>query len=106
MGSAVTDITKAYSDYPIYEGALNKAKSNNRVIEVFGNLKPIDKFAIVEGFVEYSNNNSSIKTTVRIKGTKSKGKLDIVANKVNGAWVYQTITIRVKEPDETIVILE
>ena len=106
IGNSITDIAMAYSDASIYEDAFEKAKLNSRVMDVFGNLEPINKFAIAEGFVEYSNNNTKIKITVRIKGAKTKGKLDIVANKVNGTWEYQAIAIRIKEPKETIVVLE
>ena len=106
IGNSITDIAKAYSDSSIYVDAFEKAKSNKQVIEILGTVEPIDKFAIIEGHVAYSNNNNSVNITVRIKGSKGKGKFDIAANKVNGTWEYQVLKIRIKEPKHTIVVLE
>jgi len=106
IGNAVTDIAKVYTDTSIYENALEKAKDNTQVITVLGDLAPIDTFAIVEGAVFYSNNNETVNITVRIKGSKGKGKLDIVAHKVKERWDYELIKIRIKDPKATIVVLE
>lgn len=106
IGNTVSDIAKVYSDSSIYEVALDKANKNEQVIDALGILEPISKFAIVEGQVVYSNNNDSVNITVRIKGSKNKGKFDIDAFKFNGSWEYQTLKIRIKDPKETIVILE
>ncbi len=106
IGNAVTDIVKVYADATVYENALEKAKVNPQVITVMGDLAPIDTFAILEGAVRYSNNNASVNITVRIKGSKGKGKLDIVAHKLNAIWDYELIKIRIKDPKATIVVLE
>lgn len=106
VGNSITDIAKVYADSSVYKEALEQVKLNDEVIEVLGDLKSIDAFAIAEGYVAYSNNNSSVNITVRIKGTKGKGKLDIAANRVNGTWEYQTLKIRIKTPKVTIVVLE
>lgn len=105
IGNAITDIAKVYADTSIYENALEKAKVNAQVITVLGDLAPIDTFAIVEGAVRYSNDNKSVNITVRVKGNKGKGKLDIVSHKINGTWDYELIKIRIKDPKKTIVIL-
>ncbi len=106
IDNSITDIAKVYADSSIYENALIKAKLNNDVIKTLGVLEPIDKFTIAEGFVKYSSNNTKIIITVRLKGSKGKGKLDIAANKVDYDWKYQTISIRIKEPKATIVVLQ
>lgn len=106
IGNAITDIAKVYADASVYENALEKVKVDDRVIAVLGNVETIDKFAIVEGSVFYSNNNSKLNITIRIKGSKGKGKLDIIANKINGIWDYEIIKVRIKDPKETIVVLE
>ena len=66
----ITDIAHAYSDNSLYEKAIEKVKTNQRVIEVIGEIEPIDRLAILEGNVIYSNNNNSVKLSVRIKGSK------------------------------------
>ncbi len=100
-----TDVIQAYSDNSLYEKAIEKAKTNQRVIEVIGEIEQIDKLAILEGTAIYSNNNNSIETSIRIKGTKGKGKMDIVADKKGTEWIYNKINIRIKNPKEEIQIL-
>jgi hypothetical protein len=106
FSSPISDIAKAYADTSIYENALGKAQQNQQVTETLGVLEPIDKMAILEGYVHYSNNNNTVNLTIRLKGTKGKGKMDITANKVNGNWNYQKITIRIKEPKKRIAIIQ
>ena len=101
----VTDFAQAYSDNSLYEKAIEKAKANERVLEVLGDLESIDKLAIIEGNAKYSNNNNSIELSVRVKGNKGKGKMDISAVKKGTEWVYKKINIRIKQPKEEIQIL-
>jgi hypothetical protein len=101
----VTDFAQAYSDNSLYEKAVEKAKANERVLEVLGDLESIDKLVIIEGNAKYSNNNNSIELSVRVKGNKGKGKMDISAVKKGTEWVYKKINIRIKQPKEEIQIL-
>lgn len=101
----VADIAKAYSENALYEQAVEKSKTNKRVQELLGNLKPIDKLAIIEGNAKYSNNNNAIELTVRIKGSKGNGKMDISADKKGKEWAYRKISIRIKNPEEEIQII-
>ena len=100
-----TDIVQAYSDNSLYENAIAKAKTNERVLEVIGEIEPIDKLAILEGDAIYSNKNNSVETSIRIKGSKGKGKMDIVADKNGSEWIYKKITVRIKNPKEEIEVL-
>ena len=100
-----TDIVQAYSDNSLYENAIEKAKTNERVLEVIGEIEPIDKLAILEGNAIYSNKNNSVETSIRIKGSKGKGKMDIVAEKNGSEWIYKKITVRIKNPKEEIEVL-
>jgi hypothetical protein len=102
----VTDIVQAYSDTSLYEKAIEKAKTNQRVLEVIGEIEQIDKLAILEGNAIYSNDNNSVDLSVRIKGSKGKGKMDISADKNGTEWKYKKISIRIKEPKEEILILK
>lgn len=100
------DVAQAYSDNSLCEDAFKKAKTNERVIEALGDLEPIDKLAILEGNAKYSNNNNSVALTVRIKGSKGKGKMDIFADKNGGNWEYKNIKIRIKNTSEEIQVLK
>ena len=102
----IADFAQAYSDNSIYEQALEKVKLNQKVKETVGEIEPIDKLAIIEGNTKYSNNNNSVETTIRIKGNKNNGKMDISAEKNGANWKYKKITIRIKEPKEEIDILK
>ena len=51
----LTDITQAYSDNLLYEKAITKANSNPKVIALIGKIDPVDKLAIMEGNVIYTN---------------------------------------------------
>ena len=106
VGENATDIAIAYSDNSLYEKAIEKAKTNERVIEVIGEIEPIDKLAILEGNAIYSNNQNSVELSIRVKGNKGKGKMDISANKIGNEWEYKKINIRIKDPKEEIQILK
>lgn len=101
----ITDIAKAYSDTLLYEKAIEKSNRNQRVLATIGIIEPIDKLAILEGNTIYSNNYNSVETSVRIKGNKGSGKIDIYADKIRTGWKYKMIKIRNKEAKEEIEIL-
>ncbi|WCO00494.1 cytochrome c oxidase assembly factor Coa1 family protein [Psychroserpens ponticola] len=108
MNKVASDLTIAYSDTELYNNALEKVKANESALNILGEIQPIDKLAILEGQANYSEDNSSVKTSIRIVGTKGNAKLDIIANKVKNDWVYKTINIRIKKPKDkkqTIVIV-
>jgi len=84
---------KAYADSELSKNALEIAKQNERVIQVLGDLEPIDNFAILSGEVIYSNDNSSVDLTIPVKGKKADGKMDISADKKNNKWEYRKINI-------------
>ncbi|MEH6765668.1 MAG: cytochrome c oxidase assembly factor Coa1 family protein [Aequorivita antarctica] len=102
-----TDLVQAYTDVELYENALEKANANERVSELLGDIQPIDKLAILEGQVEYSNNNTTVNSSIRVVGLKGKAIIDISADRINDTWSYKKIQIRIKAPPEkkqTIVI--
>ncbi len=47
-----TDLVQAYADKPLYENALQRVKADERVAQLLGEIKSIDKLAILEGEVE------------------------------------------------------
>jgi hypothetical protein len=101
----ITDIVQAYADNSLYEKAIAKANSNKRILQTIGIIQPIDKLAILEGNAVYTNNSNSVELSVRIKGNKGNGKLDITADKVGKEWKYKKIIVRNKNPKEEIVVV-
>lgn len=109
LNKMTSDLTLAYSDTELYSKALEKIKTNETVKTILGDIEPIDQLAILEGQVNYSEDNTKVKSSIRIIGTKGKAKLDIIANKVETEWIYKTIVVRIKQPkdqQQTITILK
>ena len=106
LGGKVKDISKAYADTALYENAIKEVKKNQKAINVLGEIKPTDKMAITEGFVSYSEDNKKVKSTIRIKGSKGKGKLDIHAERNEDSWIYKEIKIRIKGYKEPIIVIK
>jgi hypothetical protein len=102
----ITDIAQAYTDDSLYIKAIERANTNERVLEVLGEIEPIDKLALFEGNAVYSNNNNSVVLSIRIKGSKGKGKMDISAEKNGTVWGYKMIKIRIKNPKEEIQVIK
>jgi len=100
MSKISTDLVQAYADTELYDQALKKVKSNSKVAEVLGELQPLDKLAILEGEVQYTNNNQSVKSSVRITGAKEKATMDLEAHKSKNVWIYSSIKVRLKTPPE------
>lgn len=112
VGATVVAIVSNFSDFAqtaINTGLCNEAivaaNQNNDVVEKLGNLQPVDQMAILEGNAVYSENGNHAEITVRVVGEKGKAKMDIVADKQSGKWNYKTIRIRIKNPSETIEVL-
>ncbi|MBW1295855.1 cytochrome c oxidase assembly factor Coa1 family protein [Aquimarina litoralis] len=103
LGKPIGDFTKAVVDPSVYRNAFEIVQEDQRVIALLGELKPIRVFELLEGEVRYTEKNKAI-MTVGIKGSKQKGKLDIVANKSNNTWHYEMIRIRTKKPKKMIEV--
>lgn len=106
VGEIGTNLVQAYSDTELFENALEKVKSDKRVAELLGEIEPIDKLAILEGVVMYSNENKTVNLSIRVIGTKGKAKMDISADLINNKWDYKKINIRIKKPIENKQIIK
>lgn len=96
----------ALTDEALYNNAIQQSQKNDEVTKVLGVLEPVDQMAIIESDVNFSDDNSSVNLSVRVKGSKAKARMDVVATKVNNVWQYSTIKIRIKDPKREIVVLE
>jgi hypothetical protein len=106
MNGVATDLVQAYVDTELYDKALAKVEADVRAKELLGEIQPIGKLAILEGYVEYTNNNGTVNSSVRILGTKGKASMDISADRIDNAWEYTKINIRIKNPPEKKQIIE
>lgn len=106
MGSNAMDITKAYADSELYDTALEKVKSDKRVKDLLGDIEPIDKLAILEGYVEYGKDNKTVSSSIRIIGSKEKAKMDISAERIENKWNYTKINVRIKDKEKVSQTIE
>lgn len=98
------DMAQAYNDTALYTKAINKANENEQVLEILGEIGPLDNLAILEGSTKYSNNNKSVFATVRIIGKKKRGRMDIAAEKINSEWIYEMIKVRIEKSTQIIMV--
>ena len=102
----LANISQAYAEDALFENAIEKANKNKRVLETIGTIQPLDKLAILEGNTIYTNGNNNVELSVRIKGERGNGKLDISARKKGTEWDYTKISIRIKNPKKEIAVLK
>jgi len=100
------DYSKVLSDPILYKNAFHIVNEDQRVISLFGDLKPINPLRILEGDIQYQNNHTLVNITVTLKGSKQKGKLDFTAERIDDQWEYNYIRVRTKKPVEEIVVLD
>jgi hypothetical protein len=104
-GDGLAGFARAYSDKALYNGALALAKKDAGAKDLLGTLEPYDNLALMESSIDYADNEQSVVFTVRVKGSKGKGRMDVAATKVAGAWHYSAIKIRSKNPQGEALIL-
>ncbi|MDR5589070.1 cytochrome c oxidase assembly factor Coa1 family protein [Christiangramia sp. SM2212] len=95
MGKVSSDLIQAYADEELYENAIEKANDDVQVKEQLGSIEPIGKMTILNGEVKFSEDHKTVTSTIKIKGTKEKGKMDITAHRSGEKWIYDEINIRI-----------
>ena len=104
--SHVTEMTALLStDSHLYKNAYYQLIDNKDINTVFGKIEPI-QLNVLEDHVTYSDSKNTIEITTKIKGDKSKGKLDIVAKKIDNKWYYTKMKARTKHPHQDVVVIE
>jgi hypothetical protein len=106
LNNGAPQIIKAYSDPTVFEKAIEIANASSKVKTTIGTIEAIDKLAILEGNIVYSNNYNSIASTIRIKGNCNHAKMDFLAYKKENEWIFKKLTVRSKNPEKAINIIE
>ena len=68
-------------------------------------MEQVDKMAKLEGSVKYSNNDRSVDISIRVRGSKGKGRMRIIAERNGETWEYKKIVIGIKKLKRTIEII-
>lgn len=104
LGNNIAEIAEIYSESSVCHNALEIAKKDEKVIQLLGELQPLGKLAILEGSHKYSNDYNTLDITVDVTGLKKEkkiwSKMDISADRNSNGWIYKTINIRIKEPED------
>ena len=103
IGGALKDYGTLYTNPSLYENALTKVREYKEASDFLG--EPIGTLFLVEGEVRYFNDGNSVNMTIPIKGSITKGRMDVQANKVNNVWVYELIRVRTKNPKNSVDII-
>ncbi len=102
-GAAVFGITKAFSGTEPYQESIAKTQNNEQVIELLG--EPIETDGIMQGSINFSNNDGSANIRIPIKGPKGEGTIYVVGEKLDGIWNYSELEVRIDQNNETINLL-
>lgn len=103
IGAAVFGVTKLTIGSEPYLEGLAKTQSNEQVIELLG--EPIETDGIMQGSINFSNNNGDADIRIPIKGPKGEGTIYVVAEKLNGTWTYSELEVRIDQNNEVINLL-
>jgi len=79
------DFAQAYSDTELYQNAIEKVKSDQKVKELLGEIEPIDKFAILEGRLT----------------TQMETKMDISADRIENRRVFKKVNVQIKDSNDS-----
>jgi hypothetical protein len=109
FGDHFNNFAQAYAEDDLVENAVQIAGEDRRVQEVVGEIQPVDKMAVLNGEVRYSEDNNAVEMTIKIKGAKTSVMMDVAAERAAEGWDYHKIDVRIKNPPEkkqTINVLE
>jgi hypothetical protein len=87
-----------------YIESYQTATTNSYVIDRLG--EPIEQEGIVQGNISITNNNGEASIFIPLKGPKGTGTIHVIANKYNGTWSYDKMSISIESTKEVIDLLE
>ena len=61
---------------------------------------------ILNGEVRFYENDQKVTSTVKVRGTKDKAKLDLSAHRNGDVWIYDILRLRIDKPDENVQSIE
>ena len=105
IGALVFGVSKAISGSAPYEYAVEQASNSPKVIAALG--RPVETDGIMQGNISLENGDSGhVDITIPLKGSKRKGYVTIIGEKVNGDLVYEELYVLIKSTNEEINLLD
>ena len=84
----------------VYRTAVARAKSNPAVIAALGD--PVREGWLLSGGITADGSSETADFGVPISGPRGKGRIDVIARKSAGQWIYSKLTVEVEKTGETI----
>lgn len=103
IGVGIFGATKMFSGSEPYTFALEQATNNEQVIELLG--EPVETNGIMQGSINFSNNDGNADISIPIKGPNGTGKIYVVGEKRNDTWTYSELEVRIEKNSEVINLL-
>jgi hypothetical protein len=104
IGAGIFGVSKMFTGSEPYTYALEQVQSNEQVIELLG--EPIETNGIMQGSINFSNNEGNANISIPIKGPNGEGKIYVVGEKRNDTWTYSELEVRINENNEVINLLD
>ena len=100
VGTIVLVIFGAMKQSDVYQTALARAKTDQRVTAALGT--PINEGWWLSGNTEVSGGSGEANLSIPISGPKGKGTIYAVATKSAGQWTYSKLAVKIDSTGETI----
>ncbi len=97
-------VTSMMKESTPYIESYEAATTNSYVIDRLG--KPIEQTGMIQGNISITNNDGEADIYIPLKGPKGEGTIHVIANKYNGNWSYEKMSISIESTKEVIDLLE
>lgn len=97
-------VTSMMKESTPYMESYKTATTNSYVIDRLG--EPIEQKGTLQGNISIKNNTGEANLTIPLRGPKGEGTIHVIANKYNGKWSYEKMSISIESTKEVIDLLE
>jgi hypothetical protein len=104
VGAAFFGVTNLIENSSPHNHAVEKAINNPKLIAELGDS--IETMWMMNGSIALENDNGTANYNIALKGSQGKGTLFVIAEKMEGEWVYEELYVIIKETQEKINLLD
>ncbi|MHA7056641.1 cytochrome c oxidase assembly factor Coa1 family protein [Aquimarina sp. M1] len=103
LGSVIFGVSTAFTNSAPYQDGLTKAQQDEYVVQMLG--EPIETNGIMNGSLNFKNDEGSVDISIPIKGPDGEARIYIVGTKQNDTWTYSELYVILEENNETVDLL-
>ena len=104
FGSLIFGVSKMFTTSTPYQYAIEKAFTNEEVIDVLG--APIEADGMINGNISLNGSDGDANFKIPIKGPNGKGRIVVVATKDYGEWIYEKLYVQFEGEHKNINLLD